>query len=367
MKEKIAFVCPRSPREVYAGIENYAFNLTKQLKKKYDVVLYCTAKEPKMNVRLNGIRVFEFKEDNLPFGVHYYSGKLVRELKKSDAKIIHACGYNTMVPWMALKAKKGFQKLVITLASSKSSSKTRNLLEKIYFQAIKAMAKKIDWFIALSEFEKNEFQKHFKKIPFEVIPIAIEQKNSLKIKRKKKQILSVGRMVKNKGFEYVIDAFKETLKRDNEFNLILVGDGENRRELERRAKKYGIENKIIFTGSVGEKEHQKITSLMQESTVFIFLSNYESQGVVVGEAIVAGAPVIVANTSAIKEFAECGLAFAFKQKESEKIAEKIIEIAKNPENFVPKNNLIKKCYLIKNWKQVGKETEKVYEKLLGLN
>jgi glycosyltransferase involved in cell wall biosynthesis len=104
---------------------------------------------------------------------------------------------------------------------------------------------------------------------------------------------------------------------------------------------------------------------MDESALFIFLSNYESQGLVVEEAICAGTPTIVADTSAIREFAECNLAFAFKQNESKKIAKKMIEIINNPQKHAPKISNIKKCYLIKNWKQVCTNTDQIYMKVLG--
>ena len=300
----------------------------------------------------------------MPFGVKYYSNELIKALKKSDAKIIHAAGYNTMSPLMALFGKKKNQKVIITLGSSKSSSILRKYFEKIYFLMLKTMQHKISYFVALSKFEKKEFSKSFPKNKFAIIPIAHEYKKNQKTIKRKKQVVSVGRLVKNKGFTHTINAFFELTKLDPEFKLIIIGEGDNRSDFEEQVKTLNLTNKVTFTGNIPYKKHYKLINYLKESAAFVFLSSYESQGVVVEEAICAGTPAIVTKGNAIEEFAKANLAYAFKQKDSKKIAEKIIEISKNPTTFTPKQKDIDNCYLIKNWKEVTVATELIYNKLL---
>ena len=368
MKPKIAFVCPRSPRESYAGIENYVINLAKEIKKDYEVEIYCTAEKPKNNAKINGIRIKEFKEDKIPFGIHYYSRQLIKSLKDSNAEILHAAGYNTLSPLIAMKGKRKNQRLVVTLGSSKSSSLLRKAFEIPYGLILRVMSRKVDYFIALSKFEKNEFLKKFPSNRFEVIPIAHEySKKELEknlTKKRKKQVVSVGRLVKNKGFHHVLNAFAELVKLDSDFRLVIIGDGDYRNGLERKAKGLGVKSKVKFTRSIGYKNHSKVMDYLKESSAFVFLSNYESQGVVVEEAICSGTPTIVSNKTAIKEFADCGLAYSFEQTDSKKIAEKIIEVSKNPKRYTAKQNQIDKCYLIKDWKTVAEETKNIYKKIL---
>jgi len=363
MKKKIAFVCPRSPREDYAGIENYVLNLTKELKKFYDIEIFCTAKNPTKGARINGIPLLEFKEEKMPFGIHYYSNELISSLKKSNADIIHACGYNTMAPLMSLIAKKREQKLVITLASSKSSSPVRELLENAHSVLIKALSKKVDCFIAISRFEKSIFEKKFNN-RFCIIPVAHNRLKLGYVPKKEKQVITIGRLTKNKGFHFVIDAFNELIKMDGKFNLVIVGDGPYKDTLQKQVETYNLLDKVKFTGMIPRQNYKKLLRLLKESTAFVFLSSYDSPALIVEEAIFTKTPTIVANTSAIKEFAECKLATAFEQTESRKIAEKIIEISKNPKKFEPKEKDIKNCYLIKNWAEVRDQTIKVYNTVL---
>lgn len=364
--EKIAFVCPRTPRESYAGIENYSINLCKELKRrKYAVEMYCTAESPKKGFRLNGVKLHEFSEDKLPFGMRYYSKALVEALKKSDARIIHAAGYNTLAPLMAIRAKKPSQRLVVTLGSSKGTSIIRNLLEKVYATMFRAYLGRIDCMIAISESEKKVFQKKFPGIEISVIPVGHEKAKKLKVVPKSRQLITIGRLVKNKGFDHVLNAFKEVVKTDPEFRLMVIGNGPLRKGLEEMAKRLGVADKVNFMGSIPYKDYDVLLKHIAESTAFIFMSSYESQAIVIEEAVCLGVPTIVSNKSIMQEYADSRLAYSFDQDDSKGIAKKIIEVSKNPKKFVPKAADLKRFYLIKSWKGVATDTERLYRKLLG--
>lgn len=69
-----------------------------------------------------------------------------------------------------------------------------------------------------------------------------------------KVIGHVGKMVRQKNHEFILDVFEEMLKKDAQWKLMLVGDGVLREKLEERAKERGIREKIIFCGMKNNTE-----------------------------------------------------------------------------------------------------------------
>ncbi len=75
-------------------------------------------------------------------------------------------------------------------------------------------------------------------------------KQNEKIPRKEKTILFVGRLVKRKGLDDLIRAFKLTLQSVNEAHLTIVGDGPEKEVLVKLVQTLGLKNKVTFTGSL---------------------------------------------------------------------------------------------------------------------
>lgn len=66
----------------------------------------------------------------------------------------------------------------------------------------------------------------------------------------KKVILYVGRLVKRKGVNYLIEAFSSLRKERDDTTLIIAGEGESKSELELLSKSLGIEDSVHFAGFV---------------------------------------------------------------------------------------------------------------------
>ncbi len=63
-------------------------------------------------------------------------------------------------------------------------------------------------------------------------------------------VMGIGRFVRWKGFDYLLDAFARARASQRSLRLVLVGDGDIRSELETRARSLGIANDVRFTGMV---------------------------------------------------------------------------------------------------------------------
>jgi glycosyltransferase involved in cell wall biosynthesis len=101
-----------------------------------------------------------------------------------------------------------------------------------------------------------------------------------------------GRLVKQKGFEYLIRAMKGI-----NAQLVLFGRGPIENELKALAKKEGVDA-IFITRTITEEE---LCDLLNISDIFVLPSLYETFGVVVAEAMACGKPVAVSNIHGLPE------------------------------------------------------------------
>lgn len=131
------------------------------------------------------------------------------------------------------------------------------------------------------------------------IPISINpnrfienKKLTQKIKQKFKDkpiIFSLGRLVKYKGFEYLIEAAK-----DIEAYFLIGGTGPLYNKLQNKIKLSGINNKVILLGMLNDEE---LPSYYSACNIFVLpsITKNEAFGLVQLEAMMFGKPVISTN------------------------------------------------------------------------
>ncbi|MEM0360839.1 MAG: glycosyltransferase family 4 protein [Candidatus Diapherotrites archaeon] len=359
---KIAILCPRTPRLYSAGIETSVIHVGDGLKKAgFEVEIFTTAKKPEKNACLNGIPIHEFPAF-APSDAYFFSPQLYFAVKKSRADIIHCNGYNNLVTLLGMLAKKKNQRLIVTLNSSGPSSAFRKLLWSPYSLLFNLFSKKADFFVCVSKFELEIFSKKISapRERFVFIPngVDIDFIKSVKAGKKGNYLISIGRLVKNKGFHHILKAFPKVLEEFPSLRLKIVGEGPYKKELERMAMKLGILEKVDFEPWIPFSRREDLVRLLKKARAFVFLSAYESQGIVVSEAIAAGTPCIVTENSGLKEFVENSGALGVKNPEnSEEVSEKIILVMKNPKKFKPKKETVW------SWKKVIQTTVKEFKKL----
>lgn len=121
--------------------------------------------------------------------------------------------------------------------------------------------------------------------------------------RSRPYILGVGRLVRNKGFDLLIDAFAKVAGQFGGFDLVLAGDGDCRRELEQQAKALGLSDRVVFVGRQGRKE---VTDLYSGCAFFVIPSPLEPFGIVCLEAMRAAKAVIAMDAGGPPEFIRNG-------------------------------------------------------------
>ncbi len=113
---------------------------------------------------------------------------------------------------------------------------------------------------------------------------------------KEKEIIYVGRIEYNqKRTDRVVDIWKELEPLYPDWKLTIVGDGEDRADLQKRIQEYGLK-RVTITGFVNPIEYYKRASIL------LLTSDYEGFGLVVAEAMSHGVvPVVYHSFESAKD------------------------------------------------------------------
>jgi colanic acid/amylovoran biosynthesis glycosyltransferase len=120
-------------------------------------------------------------------------------------------------------------------------------------------------------------------------------------------ILSVGRLIEKKGFEYLIDACAVLAESGLSFQCQIVGDGPLWEALQARINQHGLQNQVILLGAL---EQAQVLKLYQESDIFVLAcvvagdGNRDGLPVVLTEAMACQLPVITTPVTGIVDLVE---------------------------------------------------------------
>lgn len=112
-------------------------------------------------------------------------------------------------------------------------------------------------------------------------------------------VLSLRRLEASKQVDHVIRAFAESPLKEQEVDLLIVGDGQQAGTLRRLARDLGLEERVRF---LGEVDIQQAASLMKGAALTTVVSRAEGGGLVNVEAQAAGTPVLATRVGGIPEY-----------------------------------------------------------------
>ena len=100
----------------------------------------------------------------------------------------------------------------------------------------------------------------------------------------------VGRFMKQKNHDFLVDIFAEIVKEQDDVKLLLIGDGPLREQIENKVKTLGLDEKVIFTGVRSD-----VADLYNAMDVFVLPSFYEGLPVVGVEVQANGLPFLCSS------------------------------------------------------------------------
>lgn len=148
-----------------------------------------------------------------------------------------------------------------------------------------------------------------------------EFRKELKIPQNITVLISVGRLIKEKGYNYLIEAihYLKSRQRSNGVVLFIIGEGKERKKIEAKIKKLGLSKSVFLLG-----EKKDISSYLHAADIFIASSLHEGFSLATLEAACTGLPIVSTKTGVIPEvFRDNRTGFLVNAGDSRALAEKI--------------------------------------------
>jgi glycosyltransferase involved in cell wall biosynthesis len=255
------------------------------------------------NVDIRRVRAWPAKRD------YYWAPDLLHWIVPGDWDIVHVQSYHTLVAplamWAALRAGCPY---LVTFHGGGHSSRLRHLLRGVQLALLRPLLARAQCLIATAKFEIPLFVKALR-LPsdrFAYIPNGCDlPKLSLPTLTHPGSdlLISIGRLERYKGHQHVIAALPHVLRQRPEVRLLIAGSGPYEAELRRMAERLGVANRVEIRAIPASDRIEMATCLSQAALVLL-LSEYETHPMAILEALALGRPVLVSDTSGLKELAQ---------------------------------------------------------------
>lgn len=384
---KILMLTWEYPPRIVGGIAKVVYDLSKRLIKDGHEVTVVTYKEGDAPYYENDKGVEVYRVDNyiinpnnfidwimqLNFNLVAKASEIMNKNGKFD--VIHAHDWLVANAAKTLKASYNIP-IVATIHATESGRNggIRDEQQRYINDTEWMLTYEASEVIVNSNYMKNEVQRLFG-LPFEkinVVPNGINLniyngiERNYEFRRKyardnEKIIMCAGRLVYEKGFQYLIDAAPKILSRYNDAKFIIAGKGGMLNELKAKANYLGISEKVYFTGQLTPKE---LYTMYRCADIAVFPSTYEPFGLVAIEGMYAGTPIVVSDIGGLNEIVEHGVTgMKSYAGNPNSIADSILallfdyQLAYN----IAKNGKakVKETY---NWTKIAQDTHFIYQK-----
>ena len=280
------------------GAENHLSCLVRgQVKKNKVIVIYLKGKPYWKKYFLGmGVKTIKlsFKNNNLIEIIKntFYLKKIFKDFKIDvvHSHLPHMEFYGWLSTLFQKKIKFVISKHVANDFFGGSEFVNKSLFAMLLCKIFASRAKKI---ISIS----NTVKKYFS--------TGIISINKKKIFLPKNKLIfgSVGRLVKQKNYKFVIKSFEKYHKFYNVNSiLVIAGKGPEEKNLKRLVNELKLKNNIFFIGHLNN-----VANFLKQIDVFCMNSKFEGLGLVMLEAMAFGKPIIAPRISAIPEVIKDGV------------------------------------------------------------
>ena len=192
-----------------------------------------------------------------------------------------------------------------------------------YAKKIARSIKNVDYAVFVSE-SLRKFYSSYSSTKCVYIPNMLPSQSNVVSDLKDNNIISVGRLSKEKGHSDLIDVFKLVHDKNNNIKLNIVGDGEEKENIENKIKELDLTDSVIMHGF---RDSKYIENLLLESSLFVMTSYTESFGIVLIESMNFGVPVIAFDSAeGARDLIDGKNGVLIKNRNFEEMADYIIKI-----------------------------------------
>ena len=173
-----------------------------------------------------------------------------------------------------------------------------------------------------------------------------------------KVFLFVGRINKLKNVFFIVDALKEI--KNIKYKMIFVGNGQDEEELKKYIRNNKLEDNIIFTGKITDKE--LLAKYYARADLFLFPSLYDASSIVQIEAASQSLPVLFLENAKTSSDIKDNINGFLSKDDPKEYAKRIEEIMSDTKLY---NKVSENAYkdLYVTWEDV---TKKAYERYITL-
>ena len=170
---------------------------------------------------------------------------------------------------------------------------------KFILKVIRRIYSSMHAVVALTQASQNWFNQYtkFKQVALIPNPLIYPLINSQPIvapntivNNNNKTLLAVGRLHPQKGFDLLIPIFAKLVIKHNDWQLVILGEGDQRQQLELQRQQCNLNNKVYLPGAIGN-----LADWYQFADVFVLSSRYEGLPCALIEAMAYGLPVVSFN------------------------------------------------------------------------
>ncbi len=179
-------------------------------------------------------------------------------------------------------------------------------------------------------------------------------------------LLFVGRVIRQKGLEYLLEAMPAITARVPEAKLVIIGRGNRLQLIKKMVDKLGLQGNVVFPGFVSEDD---LKTALCECDAFVLPSLWEVLPVSILEAMASGKPVVCTNAGGNTELVENGFnGLVVPKRDPPALASACIKVItdKRLAQRMGRNSRIKAANEF-SWKKIAVKTIGVYKEIIAEN
>ncbi len=160
------------------------------------------------------------------------------------------------------------------------------------------------------------------------MPIDTEKFSPSDKPNNKDNLIAVGRLVKLKRYDLLLKAMSIISREKPSVKLIIVGDGPQRKKLQKIASQLNIEKNVEFIGY-----RENMVEIYRNGAILVHPSEYETFSRVITEALSCQVPVVSCSGGGPEEILADDTGGFLVEPRPDKIAEKVIFLLENPKIY----------------------------------
>lgn len=312
---RVLQVTPRFFPQV-GGVETHVYEVGRRLAERgVDVTVLTTDEglELPTEETIAGMRVV--RAPAWPAGRDYrFAPGVWRALMTRQWDVVHCQSAHTLVaPMGMLAAWRAGLPYVVSFHTGGATTPLRSALRGAQWRALRPLFAHAARLIGPSAWEVDYFQQ-FLRLPakrFAIVPNGAQRVADIETRpltpRPDPLIVSAGRLVRYKGHQRALAAMPHLLHALPDARLRIAGVGPYEGALRQQAQRLGVSAHVTIAGFPPD-DQRGMVALMAQADLVTLLSEHEAQGITAVEALALGRPTLVADTTALRELAQRGLA-----------------------------------------------------------